>query len=88
MVMLGTVGQGSQKSFVDAHRYHLPGTVPNRLSTTFAKPLDVVTPFSFVSPVLEVALRDWLAVNLLHTKSSYEKVTAPRVHQIAAPASV
>jgi len=66
MVMLGAVCQGREKSFVDTHGYHLPGAVPDRLSTTFAKLLDVVTSFSFVCPVPEVVLGDGLAVDLLH----------------------
>ena len=66
MVMLGAVGQSCQKGFIDAHGYHLPGAVSGRLSTTLANLLNVVTSFSFVCPVLEVLLGDWLAVDLLH----------------------
>ena len=49
-----------------ARGYHLPRAISGRLSATLAKLLNVVDAFSFVCPVLDGLLGDWLALNLLH----------------------
>lgn len=67
MITLGPFDHGRQEGFIDPHRHHLRGSISERLSPTLAEPIDVVTPFSFVCPVLDVLLGHRLAVDLLHS---------------------
>lgn len=66
VIAFGAFGQGRQEGLVDSHRNHLPGAVPSGLPPTLAEPIDVVTSFGLVCPVLDVLVGDRLAVDLLH----------------------
>ncbi len=42
MIVIRALCQGRQEGFIDPHWHHLCGSIPKRLSTALAEPLDVV----------------------------------------------
>ncbi len=69
MIAFRALGQSDQESHVEADRDHPAWPVTGGLAATLAEPIDVMTAFGLVCPVLDVLLGDWLAMELLHLTS-------------------